>query len=219
MVVVVDPLHSIEARGSLGSDTYTTCRGTRYVRPRVGPGVYNTAAQVDARDVTTAVWAHWATLSNTERDAWHVYAAGHPLASWTGRPKVITGPNWYIRANWWLQTLGSTLLHYPPIEAPPSAPYGVSMAYSTGKLRIAWPTDPYESRTGQYYVDYRVPVHIATQHPSQRFAKLWTVYPVTDYANTPEDMSIGTLDLWWFAINTATGLRSPWRKYQVVRTS
>lgn len=219
MVVVVDPLHSIEARGSLGADTYTTCRGTRYVRPRVGPGVYNTEAQMDVRAVTQAVWTHWATLTIAERQAWAVYAAQHPLNSWTGRPKIITAANWYIRANWWLQTLLLPLLHNPPIDPPPSSPYLVTMAYTTGKLRIAWPNDPYESRIHQYYVDFRVPVHPATQHPSQRFSKMWSVYPFTDLANIPEDMAVGTLDLWWFALDSGTGLRSPWLKYQAVRTA
>jgi len=114
MAKVVGPLHSSEARGSVGSLTYNTWRGISIVKARVGPTIQYSDAQVAVRDKAAAATTSWQGLTDAQRDAWHDYALAHLDVDWTGNPQRLTGYNWYVRANVRAQLVDADIRESPP---------------------------------------------------------------------------------------------------------
>lgn len=117
MAIVTGPLHSIEARGSVGSLTYVTWRGRSVVKSRAGPATQYSAAQLALRAVTAAGNSAWQTLTDHVRSLWTQYAAIHQAIDWTGNPRRLTGHNCFIRC--WVRT---TLNGLTPPTLPPTDP-------------------------------------------------------------------------------------------------
>lgn len=118
MAVVVGPLHSSEARGSVGSLQYNTWRGRSTVRTRSGPAIEDqyTDARVNLRGLTAVATAEWQAMTDAERAAWTIYANEHTNHDWTGSPKRITGYNWFVRINVRRQLAGTGIEIVPPTE-------------------------------------------------------------------------------------------------------
>ena len=97
MAVVTWPLSSGEARGRVGDLVYNTWRGRSYVKQhnKIQDGHSETQQTIQA--VCAQATAAWQAYGDVDRAAWNSFAAAHPLASWTGQPKRISGYNWFVR--------------------------------------------------------------------------------------------------------------------------
>jgi len=113
---VLGPLHSEEARGSVGSNTYSSWRGISVVKTRAGCGVYYTQPQRDLRAITIAQVRRWKTLSEAARQAWNYYAGAHLEVDWTGNDKRLTGCNWFVRCNVQLDRMAASVIDDPPSD-------------------------------------------------------------------------------------------------------
>jgi len=140
MAKVVGPLHSSEARGSVGSLTYNTWRGISIVKARAGPTTQYSDAQVALRALAALATTSWQSITDAQRNAWHDYANTHTDIDWTGNPQRLSGYNWYIRINVRRQLLGQAIGTSPPtivydsyvslltaVDIPP----GLSISFST----------------------------------------------------------------------------------------
>lgn len=116
MAVVTGPLHSSEARGSVGSLQYNSWRGRATVRTRSGPAIADqyTDARNTIRGYAAAATLIWQSMSDTARSAWNEYARSHIDPDWTGSGKRLTGYNWFIRINVRKQIGGYSIQSFPP---------------------------------------------------------------------------------------------------------
>jgi len=138
MAKVVGPLHSSEARGSVGSLTYNTWRGISTVKARTGPATQYTADQIALRALTANCTASWQSISDTSRSAWRDYATKHTDPHWTGNPQRITAYNWYVRINVRRQLLGQSIDTTPPSETCLVAPTNFRAVYDELAIIINW---------------------------------------------------------------------------------
>lgn len=114
MAIVTWPLSSGEARGRVGDLIYNTWRGRSYVKAYTLPQILFSDAQIAARAITTLCTTRWHAITDAQRNAWEAYAVGHPLPSWTGTPKRLTGYNWFIKLNWFCQARLAAINDDPP---------------------------------------------------------------------------------------------------------
>jgi hypothetical protein len=114
VAVVTWPLSSGEARGRVGDLIYNTRRGTSYVKSyahyQSGLSDKQQQVQAAARTVTTT----WHGLSEVEKPIWDDFARRHPLKSWTGQRKRLSGYNWCMRLNCNLYLRTGTTNSLPP---------------------------------------------------------------------------------------------------------
>jgi len=187
MAKVVGPLHSSEARGSVGSLTYNTWRGISIVKARAGPTTQDSAAQVAIRAKTAIATAAWQALTDAQRDAWRDYAASHTDIDWTGNPQRITGYNWYVRIQVRRQILG-----YVPSPSLPRYPVVYSLtnfavAQNGADLRATWTPLPWIPLFSSMIEFYIAGPFSAGRHPNiqQADRKAHALEMVGNYSWTP----------------------------------
>lgn len=115
MAKVVGPLHSTEARGSVGGLTYNTWRGLRTVKGRGGPAGPATGQRLAMLQLGKAASINWGLLGPDQRDAWNLFGNRQLLLDWTGQHKRNSGHSWYVSC--WVR---STLLEQTPPDDPPA---------------------------------------------------------------------------------------------------
>jgi len=99
MALVVLP-EGTQVSGSIGGTTYSHNRYGAYKRNRSVPVNPNTDRQVAIRNILRNLAIAWGqTLTQTQRDAWTVYAANVPWVNHLGQPINLTGEAHYIRSN------------------------------------------------------------------------------------------------------------------------
>jgi hypothetical protein len=138
MTVVTWPLSSGEARGRTGGLIYNTRRGISYVKTHAVHQSEFTDPQIQVRATTALCTARWQSLPQPVRDLWDHFANEHTLDSWTGQPKRISGYNWFIKLNWWTQTLLGTITDYPPDHLPAYLFADLTSTWSTPDILTTW---------------------------------------------------------------------------------
>lgn len=109
-------------RGRLGADVFSHNKGGDYVRLGTTPTNPQTSRQQTTRGILGTRASQWtAGLTQDQRDAWDVYAAGHPIKNSLGQDILISGLAWYVRANARLVDAGLALSQDPPILGAPDA--------------------------------------------------------------------------------------------------
>lgn len=89
-----------EIRGSIGGTVFARNRGGQYIRNRSIPLNPSSARQNAVRSVFGNLSNLWSTtLTQSQRDAWELYAANVPLVNSLGESRNVTGLNMYQRAN------------------------------------------------------------------------------------------------------------------------
>jgi hypothetical protein len=171
MAVVLGPLHSSEARGSVGSLVYNTRRGTSYVKARSTPKIEFSDLQIATRAIRHEIHIIWSALSDDQRRSWDDFAAQHEETHWTGKPSFLTGWNWFVRLNYRRLYCGEYYLEDPP---PPPTSYiftDPTWSLSDYDAFVYWtPASP--APDPHWHVILWAPdVHLVTQHPSFKFAK------------------------------------------------
>lgn len=141
MVKVTAPLHSIEARGRLGSLEYNTFRGIRVVRAHKDPPKPVTEAQLAQQAAFKAVTQAWRDIDPTYQNLWNSWADSQTHSDWTGATIRPTGFNCYVKTNIWVYNHGLTLLLIPPDPVVPPAITSIDYTAAEGGCQIDWTTD------------------------------------------------------------------------------
>jgi len=138
MAVVTWPLSSGEARGRVGDLIYNTWRGRSYVKAFALHQGEFTPAQIEARSFTGMLTIIWQSLDPEPRAAWQHFADKHLLSSWTGQPKRISGYNWFIKLNYWVQNWDGNYLLFPPSQLECYTFQNVTSYWTSPDLSVTW---------------------------------------------------------------------------------
>ena len=210
MAKLVAPLFSQEARGKAGSIIYNTYRGIATAKSFAAPVQPNTAAQINARSRMTDASRAWAVLNNDQRAAWEVYADTHLETDWTGKPKRLTGANWFCRCYTRSKLVGGSGVTTAPTNDAPTAPAITAIAYNSGsggKIEVTYSTAP---ASGIVWVFYGLGPISDGRVPKIQLAAIQK--QVTHSDTSPDDIytapSSGRYGVWYQAIDAATGLAS-----------
>ena len=144
MAKVIGPLHSSEARGSVGALTYNSWRGVSIVKGRAGPIGPATGSRLAMLQLGKAASFNWSEISPADRDAWNHYGDTHLETQWTGTPKRLSGHSWYVRCY-----VRATLLDQTPPSSPPAADVRTEVTFLTpgigpGALVLEWSYMPFQ---------------------------------------------------------------------------
>lgn len=94
------PLLIGQLSGSVGALTASRNKGGAFIRQRVIPTNPGTQPQTQVRSAMGQLAALWTnTLTQSQRDAWDVYALNVPLLNRLGESVQVTGLNQYQRSN------------------------------------------------------------------------------------------------------------------------
>jgi hypothetical protein len=142
-------IKSIPKRGRKGSVIYSETRHGKVARQYVQPRNPRTAEQQAHRSNFRAVTARWQTLTQEQRLAWCVAAAGRYFLNEEGRQVRLNGQNLFVRLNTRRADLGLPQFDLPPAEPVFSQnPVDELAAMLTAgkftlKLRVPGPTAQY----------------------------------------------------------------------------
>lgn len=214
MAIVTGPLHSSEARGSVGALTYVSWRGRAVVRSRAGPGVYYTEAQMAARARSHMVMSLWSTLSNVQRELWNDYASRHLIASWTGTGKRLSGSNWFLRVNFNRVLLGHPISAEPPFDTVLNTLVDFSADRSGPNIIVFWSVGevPYPEDAN---VDiWWVGPHTPGRHPPVELAKRVLLVEFEGTGSSFPAVGAGVYTLFG-RVMLASGLVGPWQSARV----
>lgn len=213
MAKVTGPLHSSEARGSVGSLTYNSWRGIHTVKTRSGPATEYSDAQIEVRAITKAVALSWAARSDNEREAWNAMATSHPEIDWTGNQKRNSGFGWYVRVNYNRALLSSAYLALPPSDFPSYTIPSFMVSEAGGDYAITWdvlepPLPPFPS------IDIWVTGPLtAGRHPNIQDAHKLSIVPLGDFYYQWFPPSVGFYTF-FYRYMTASGLVTPFQRYR-----
>ncbi len=211
MAKVVGPLHSSEARGSVGSLTYNTWRGISIVKARAGPATQYSDAQVALRANTALATDDWQNLSDAHRQEWEQYALQHPDIDWTGNPQRLTGYNWFIRATVRAFLVGAGMRPSPPDIVINYRIFNLRTTPGVDFITILWQVTPLEP-PGYFKVEaYGSKAHTPARHPTiKQCTRIG--YDIADGLSLPwNDPGAGLHTIFARLIHTQ-GVVGPWHK-------
>ena len=100
MVLVKTSIAVSQLSGSIGGTTFARNRGGQYARSRISPLNPATSRQSQVRATLASLSNRWTTvLTQSQRDAWDLYASNVPLTNNLGEQIFVSGINMYVRAN------------------------------------------------------------------------------------------------------------------------
>ena len=106
-----------EGRGSIGGTTFSRNKGGAYARQRVTPVNPQSAAQQAQRGRVSELAGLWgATLTQTQRDGWKVFAENFPITDVFGDSLQLSGAQAYTRINSRLLAGGLTRIDSAPAD-------------------------------------------------------------------------------------------------------
>jgi hypothetical protein len=90
----------LDARGSIGGQTFSRNSFGAYIRSRVVPTNPNTARQQAVRAAVSYLVDRWtSTLTPAQREAWALYAANISMLNKLGESIKLSGFNHFVRSN------------------------------------------------------------------------------------------------------------------------
>jgi hypothetical protein len=160
---VLDPLHSVEARGRVGGLVYNTWRGIRTVKSHTDPTHQDDPKRhahfLKIRDAGK----RWGTLDPSQRAAWGDFSNEHLDIDWTGKPVHLAGYHWYVRVQVHLKDLNLDYVDDPPVDLCLWTPGPISI---DSELPLVWLMYPSPLPPSQY--DTYMQVFSAGPHPPGR---------------------------------------------------
>ena len=211
MVKLIDPLGSTEARGRIGGTVYNTWRGISYARVKVTPANPNTAARLAARALAKLCTKRWQTISDLQRSWWNDYAVEHVLSDWRGKPKRISGFNWFMKANFNRVALSLAIVDTPPVDPAPAAVATLSAVTSGNAIAFSWTLPPgYLASSQQIDIWLSYPMSSGRQ-PKIEDCKHLAFIPAEDGTYTTPALVPASYGIFARVIHETDGLASPWR--------
>lgn len=211
MAKVVGPLHSTEARGSVGSLTYNTWRGIRTVKTRSGPPGPATGKRLAMLELGRDASYAWASLSDDQRKLWDDYGNTHQEQQWTGQPKRLSGHSWWVRL-WVRCSLYSiTPPEHPPTQILRSHLVSVGCTRVASKIFVSWLVDcpliPNPDYLELYVAGPKSRGRKLTLHDAVRLNQ------IIELSNTGSNFThggYGAYTIFWRAIDGYNGQAGPW---------
>jgi len=210
VAIVRDPLHSVAATGSIGSQTYCRRGARTYARPSGGSPYVATPDRLVQTALMTYLAHEWQALNPGEHNEWREYAALHPLTSKLGVNYWLSGYNWWVRRS----VLSHPLTGHTAVDAFGSPPW----ASLTGLLLT--PADPgwcdWEATPAiTQPTDTRADVWVQGPYPPSRRSLIRKARRLITYEFNYIDGELnfgasGHYALWIRWIQTMTGKTSPW---------
>lgn len=113
-----------EMSGKSGGSIFARNKAGMYIKAWAKPTNPRTDPQTLNRSNFSLAATTWRSdLSDAEREAWNIYAAGTPLAGRFGDPMSVSGFSMYVRSNNFLLGAGESLLSAaPPLPGIPANP-------------------------------------------------------------------------------------------------
>ena len=209
MAKVINPLNSTEARGKVGGLVYNTWRGIRTVKTNTAPSGQGVGKRAAAFDLIVQAGKRWATLTDTQRQAWRDWAKQHVEPHWTGTDKRLPGYSWYVRIQVNRQWLSQGYQDTPPLSRCMVSFNGLHLELSAPDFVARWdPSDsplPGVCYTTAFVAGPHSPGYHATLHDAVRDA-------ISDYSTGEYDYfteELGTFTVFLRAHN-ADGMPGTW---------
>ena len=216
MAKLLNPLLSSEARGKFGGTVYNTWRGIAYAKEGTAPAQPRTSKQLAIRALMIILLAAWRELTPAERATWTDYANNNPQIDWTGRPKRLTGQNWFIRCSMLLSRLGEAPINEAPILPRPDGLDVLTITEVAGDIKATWTTPSSADLSVEFLVNGPISPGRAPRIEFARFEKFVLsniAKPVTVLSNAPSGMKYG---VYARVVDPATGLASGWQLGEVI---
>lgn len=128
MALTINPFHSGQASGKVGSLVAGRNRTGAYIRQNAKPVQPRTPTQTLVRYDFTRVSDAFLNLSTTHIDEWNDFGDNYTVPNKLGQATTITGRNWFIALNSRLLRLGVSVALSPPLNPEPSFLPNVSIA-------------------------------------------------------------------------------------------
>lgn len=212
---VLDPLHSVEARGKVGAIIYNTSRGNKYAKTFASPSNTMSTLQVACRTAMTTTARTWQTITAQQRADWSVWATLHPKTDWTGSTVSWSGFNAYSALNSRLSRRGFSLKATAPVVAGPTAKTFTPTASGSGAVSIAFTA---YGGTNMSLEIYRIGPHSAGMNTKPQMAKFLQVSPGETTPIALTSQPVGLVDYWIRTLSEDDGQVSTWTKVQVTVT-
>jgi len=139
---VLNPLMSMDAKGSVGGITFAGGRYGKTVKTKSRPSTKVNFNQPTIRAMLGHLARKWGYLTDVQREAWKSWAINHPEPDGFGGTFILTGNNAFIKLNHTAWRLGTAVkvTHTPPIEDLAFAieNYEVDTALVTGDFITKW---------------------------------------------------------------------------------
>ena len=120
-----------EASGRIGGTIFSHNRGGMYVRNGVIPTKVTSPYTDEVRNVLTSCARSWASISDSERQAWREYCVDHPVVNRLGQKKTLSGHMAFNAVNARLLQSGDSIIHVPSIAAAPAPLTSLSLVVDT----------------------------------------------------------------------------------------
>lgn len=138
MAKVTWPLSSGEARGRVGDLIYNSHRGQSYVKAYALHQSEDSSGQIGSRGITAACTLAWQALTPDQAAVWNHFATEHLLPNWTGQPKRISGYNWFVKLNWFQQSINGTTSAIPPTSLADYLFHDLDYIRTPGLVNFTW---------------------------------------------------------------------------------
>lgn len=176
-----------EVKGSIGGQTFQSCRGGFILRNKPISPKNRSFSQSSIRSVNAKNGSSWRGLSQAERDSWNAVAPSYPHTDKFGDPATLSGYELYMRANFYLALVGVTLLSSGALPDALWSPASVSITSSVAasEMDLVW-------TGGNVGADMRALIRLSpplSAGRSYRKSDLVIVLPITSGTSSP-------LDLW-----------------------
>lgn len=142
MAVLLNPLMSEKARGTVSGLTFSNWRGLGTCRRKPVPVKRAMSAQPTNRSILGFLAREWGDLTDSQRAEWANYAVNHPRTDSLGMVYVLTGEQQYISLNHVAMRFGGfpALQTVPPLTDPQAAlaTLVASDPGVAGQVRVDW---------------------------------------------------------------------------------
>lgn len=132
----------LDARGSIGGQTFSRNRYGAYARARTTPVNPNSSRQVQVRAFISALASAWsATLTAAQRLEWEVYADAISMTNRLGQSIKLTGFNHFVRGNAARLQCGFSQVAAGPTELalpPADATFAVAISEATQLITVTF---------------------------------------------------------------------------------
>ena len=173
-----------ELMGSVGGLTFQRNSAGAIVRQRPIPSKQTTTRQSISHAAHIKWLFEWQKLTQSQRDAWNVYADTFTKINKFGQVKFITGQNWFETSNYYMEVIGEAIMTSPPIHTLPENPQTFNLVLSASQIQLNF-TEAHDC-TGN-------PILIWVSAPTKRNTP--TVNQIRRLAQITEDCPIGLFDI------------------------